>query len=200
MSKVCIGLVIIVSLMMAGCGGGKTVTRIAVDETTDLSGNWNDTDARLTSKTMIEDCLSRPWISDFLIKEGRKPVVTVGTISNRSSEHIDTETFTTDFERELINAGKVKFVASPKQRDEIRNERMEQQKYASDETAKRLAQEIGADFMLKGAIKSITDQVSGKMTKFYQVDLELIHVETNEKVWIGDKKIKKGIAQSKTKW
>jgi len=200
MNKLHIGTLIILILLLIGCGGGKSVTRMSVDETTDLSGNWNDTDSRLTSQTMIDDCLSRRWITEYLTTEGRKPVVTVGSIRNRSSEHIDTETFTTDFERELINSGQIKFVASPKQRGEVRSERMEQQKFASDETAKRLAQEIGADFMLQGAIKSITDQVSGKMTKFYQVDLELINVETNEKVWIGNKKIKKGIAQSKTKW
>jgi penicillin-binding protein activator len=187
-------------LLVVGCSGSRQVTRMSAETVTDLSGNWNDTDARLVAEEQIEDCLSSAWITEFASQYGRKPVVTVGTIRNNSSEHIDTETFTTDFERELINSGQIKFVAAPRQRDEIRNERMEQQQYASDETAKRLAQETGADFMLKGGIKSITDQISGKQTKFYQVDLELINIENNEKVWIGSKEIKKGISQGKTKW
>jgi uncharacterized protein (TIGR02722 family) len=187
-------------MIMVGCSGSRQVTRMSAETVTDLSGNWNDTDARLVAEETIRDCLSRNWIVEFATETNKKPVVTVGTIRNKSNEHIDTETFTTDFERELINSGKVKFVAAPRQRDEIRKERQEQQKFASDETAKRLAQEIGADFMLKGAIKSITDQIAGKQTKFYQVDLELINVESNEKVWIGGKKIKKGISQGKTKW
>ncbi len=187
-------------LLVIGCSGSRQVTRMGAETVTDLSGNWNDTDARLVAEETIRDCLARVWITDFAAEFGRKPVVTVGTIRNKSSEHIDTETFTTDFERELINSGQIKFVAAPRQRGEIRNERQEQQQFASDETAKRLAQETGADFMLKGAIKSITDQIEGKQTKFYQVDLELINVESNEKVWIGSKKIKKGISQGKTKW
>ncbi len=187
-------------LFVIGCSGSRQVTRMAAETVTDLSGDWNDTDARLVAEETIRDCLSRAWITDFTAQYGRKPVVTVGTIRNKSNEHIDTETFTTDFERELINSGQVKFVAAPRQRDEIRNERLEQQQYASDETAKRLAQETGADYMLAGAIKSIIDQIEGKQTKFYQVDLELINVESNEKAWIGSKEIKKGISRGKTKW
>jgi len=35
---------------------------------------------------------------------------------------------------------------------------------------------------------------------FFQTDLELINIESMEKVWIGQKKIKKGISQGSTKW
>jgi hypothetical protein len=105
-----------------------------------------------------------------------------------------------DFERELINSGQVKFVASRMQRDEVRDERMDQQTYASEETAKRMAQETGADFMLQGSIKSINDRIEGEEIRFYQTDLELINIESNEKVWIGNNKIKKSISQSKTTW
>ena len=185
--------------LFLACGSSRKVYRIDPETQTDLSGKWNDTDARLVAEEMIADCLSRPWLIDYVEAHGQKPVVTVGTIRNKSSEHIDTETFTTDFERELLNSGKVKFVASKIQRDEIRDERYDQQEFASEETLKRFREETGADFLLMGAIKSITDQVEGKRVIFYQTDLELIHIETNEKAWIGTKKIKKGISQGEWK-
>lgn len=188
------------SALVIGCGGGQSVTRLDPTETTDLSGKWNETDARLVAEEMIGDALSRPWLMNFVEENGQKPVVTVGTIRNKTSEHIDTEVFTTDFERELINAGSVRFVASRDQRYEIRDERQEQAEFASAETRKLLREELGADFILLGSIKTITDAVEGKRTVFYQTDLELINIESNEKVWIGTKKIKKGIAQSGTKW
>lgn len=192
------GLVVIG--LVAGCGGGKTVTRLDTESVTDLSGQWNDTDSRLVAEEMISDCLSRPWYTDFIQGNTDKPVVTVGTIRNESSEHINTGTFISDFERELINSGKVRFVAAKPQRSEIREERQEQQEFASRETAKKMREETGADFILQGAIKTITDQEEGKRVTFYQTDLELINIESMEKVWIGTKKIKKGIAQGKTKW
>ena len=190
----------IAAVLIIGCGSSRKVTRVGADTTIDLSGNWNDADARMVAEEMISDCLARPWINDFNMANSAKPVVTVGTIRNLSREHIDTETFTTDFERELLNSGKVRFVASRGDRGEIRDERMEQQEYASDETAKRLAQEVGADFLLQGAIKTIVDQVEGTRVIFYQTDLDLVNVETNEKVWIGTKKIKKEITQKGHKW
>ncbi len=183
-----------------GCGGGKTVTRLDTDSVTDLSGKWNDTDSRLVAEEMISDCLSRAWLTNYAAAEGAKPVVTVGTIRNLSSEHIEMGTFISDFERELINSAQVRFVAAKEARSEIREERFEQQEFASRETAKALREETGADFMLHGAIKTIVDQEEGKRVVFYQTDLELINIESMEKVWIGTKKIKKGIAQGNTKW
>lgn len=191
----------LLGLLVAGCGGSSTqVTRIDPETQTDLSGNWNDTDARLVAQEMITDALGRPWLTDFSSSTGNKPVVTVGTIRNLSSEHIDTETFTSDFERELINSGRVRFVASSGQRDEIRGERFDQQEFASQETMKKIRNETGADFILMGAIKTIVDQLEGTRVVYYQTDLEMINIESMEKVWIGTKKIKKGISQGKTKW
>lgn len=187
------------SLLLCGCGTTK-VDRMAVEDVKDLSGRWNDTDSQLVSEEMIRDCINRPWVSEYAAKENRKPVVIVGTVRNLSSEHIETLTFTTDLERELINSGKVKFVANPLQRLELRQERKEQQAFAREETAKRLAAETGADYMLKGAIKTISDREGRQEVKFYQVDLEMMHIETNEKVWIGSKKIKKYVKKARFNW
>jgi len=193
-------LFLIVFGLILACGSSRQVTRIDAESTTDLSGRWNDTDSRLVAQEMIGDCLSWPWVNDHNIEFGQKPAVIVGTIRNKSNEHIDTETFTKDFERELLKSGKVKFVASRLDRDEIRIEREDQQSNASDESVKRMAQELGADFMLQGAIKTIVDQIEGQRIVFYQTDLELVNIESNEKVWIGDKKIKKEIIQKVSKW
>jgi uncharacterized protein (TIGR02722 family) len=187
-------------LLISGCGGGRTVKRISTNEVTDLSGRWNDTDSRLVAEAMISDMLSRPWLIDFEQDKLKKPVVIVGTVRNVSTEHINVEVFTKDMERELINSGKVNFVASKSEREEIREERMDQQMYASIETAKKLAQEVGADFFLIGSVKSVEDWFEGKKAVLYSVDLELIDVEKNLKAWIGNKKIKKFIEQRGYKW
>lgn len=197
-SSLLIGLV---GLAILSCAGStRTVARMGVDETADLSGRWNDTDSRLTAQTLVRDVLSKPWLRDFKQANGRKPVVVVGTISNRSNDHIETKILIKDIERELINSGQITFVAGDKQREEVRQERLDQQSYASIESAKELANEVGADFMLQGTINSIVDSFEGKRVVYYQVDMELIDVEKNTKVWLGDKKIKKFVEQSKYKW
>jgi len=186
-------------LVLSGCASTK-VTRTSSDEVIDLSGRWNDTDSRLTAEEIVSDVLSRPWLDDFLASAGQKPVVIVGTVRNKSSEHIEVLTFIKDIEKELINSGRVRFVANKEERQEVREEREDQQSNATEETAKALAAETGADFMLQGVITSITDAVDGTRVIKYQVSMELIHLENNEKVWIGSNEVKKVIKQSKSNW
>ncbi|MDF7809002.1 penicillin-binding protein activator LpoB [Pontiellaceae bacterium B12219] len=184
-----------------GLTGCKTkVERVGADEQIDLSGRWNDTDSQLVSQEMVADIASRPWIEEYTAKNGKKPVVVVGTVRNKSSEHIETETFTKDLERELINNGRVTFVANSVERGELRQERKEQQTWSTEETQKRLAAETGADFMLQGSIKTIIDQEGKESVKFYQIDLEMVNLESNEKVWMGSKKIKKYVKKRSRKW
>ena len=178
-------------LLMAACS--QTVTRVETDSVTDLSGNWNDTDSRLVAEEMIQDVLSRAWLSKYQRANGKSPTVIVGTVRNLSHEHINTRTFVADMERELINSGEVEFVASASERDEVRDEIKEQDLHASEATRKAMGQEVGADFMLKGSINSIFDAVSGEQVRFYQIDLTLIELGSNRKVWVGQKKIKKTV-------
>jgi uncharacterized protein (TIGR02722 family) len=190
-------IIAVVGLAFAFAGCGKQVKRVETDTTIDLSGRWNDTDSRLVSEEMIQDAMNRPWHDDFTSRRGGKnPVVIVGTVRNRSTEHINTQTFTKDLERSLINSGEADFVASRVERQEIREERKDQAVYASEETAKEHGRELGADYMLQGSINSIEDKEGGKKVVFYQVNLELIDLETNRKVWIGEKKIKKYVKRS----
>ncbi|HWP83067.1 MAG TPA: penicillin-binding protein activator LpoB [Bacteroidota bacterium] len=186
-------------LLLVGCGPSKQVSRISEDTTTDLSGDWNDTDSRLVADEMIRDVLGQPWLEDYVEANSKKPTVIVGRVLNRSHEHIETKTFIKNLERALLNSGKVEFVASADEREQVRTERKEQAKHASEETAKAPGQETGADFMLIGTITSIIDQEGGQKVKFYQTNLELVNIETNKKVWIGEKKIKKMISQDRYK-
>jgi uncharacterized protein (TIGR02722 family) len=181
----------------SGCAK-RTVTRIDTDTTVDLSGHWNDTDSRLVSDEMIRDCLNRPWVTSHMTESGgKRPVVIVGVVRNRTTEHIPVGTFINDLERAFIDAGSVEVVASAVERADVRDERGDQQRFASDETAKAFGREHGADYMLAGEINSITDQEGGKKVVFFQVDLTLINLETNAKVWIGQQKIKKFIGQGR---
>ena len=189
-----------VVLLLGGCATGPTVTRTASDEVIDLSGRWNDTDSRLTAETMVSSMLSGGWLERFISDEGREPVVIVGSIRNRSSEHIDAETFIKDIERELVNSGQVIFVAGGEAREEIRDERDDQQSNATQATAAALAAETGADFMMQGVITSQTDAIEGKRATLYKVDMELIGLENNQKVWIDTKEIKKLVEQKKANW
>ncbi len=185
-------------LALAGCGG-KEVTRVAIDEQIDLSGEWNDIDSQHVSAALETQITGSSWVEDFRAENGKKPYLIIGNVRNKSSEHIAVKTFIADLERSFTNGGRVKVVASANERDQIRNERADQQEFSSESSMKQWGQEIGADFMLLGEINMIVDSEDGDQVKYYQVDCYLIDLEDNTKVWAGFEKIKKFVGRSKYK-
>jgi hypothetical protein len=179
--------------LLTGCG--TSVHRIPTDETWDLSGQGNDTDAQAVSQEMIGDLLKRPWLQEHSMRTGERPAVIVGEIRNLSHEHINTHTFVRDIEREFVNSGQVVFVASGTEREAIRDERADQAAHASEGSRKHSGRELGADYMLTGTINTIVDVEGRVQTTYYQVDLALVGLTDNTRVWLGQKKIKKLITR-----
>ena len=195
------GLVAVLSVIvagLAGCGAETKVTRVDAGVVTDLSGRWNDTDSRMVAESMVKEALEYPWLNTFSQTKRRQPVVVVGTVLNNSHEHINVQTFVTDLERELTNSQKITFVAGKSEREEVRTERKEQAMYAREDTQKAPGKEMGADYMMKGTIATILDEADGTKAMFYQVDLQMVDLESNAKVWFGQKKIKTVIEKKRT--
>ena len=63
-------LVCLLTVGLTSCSSDPKITRIDPSETTDLSGSWNDSDARKVSETVIPDCLSHPWVQDYTRQTG----------------------------------------------------------------------------------------------------------------------------------
>ncbi len=190
----CVVASLLIALSLSSCR--HRVERVDVDEQIDLSGRWNDTDSRLVAEEMVSQVLDGDWIANHQrAHQGQKPVVIVGLVYNNTSEHIDANTFIKDVEKAFVKSGKVRLVQAGEKREELRKERAAQQDFASSETAKKWGRELGADYMLQGDITSITDQYKKEKVVYYQTSLELSDLESNEVVWIGDKKLKKYIVK-----
>ncbi len=190
--------VMIAASLALGLGGCATeVKRMGVEEVKDLSGNWNDTDSRLVSEEMIRDSMSAGWIDRHAKKSGKEPTVIVGSIRNLSHEHINTRTFIADLERAFVNSGRVAVVASKSERGDIRDERSDMDAHTDEKSRKAAGKEAGADFMLIGTINTIIDADGGQQVRFYQIDLTMVSMVDNRKMWTGQKKLKKAVQAAK---
>lgn len=185
--------VLVVALLIQACASKRQVTRVDPNTQMDLSGRWNDTDSKQVADEMISDALSRPWLVNFNQNNSERPVVIIGEVLNRSHEHIEASTFIKDIERAFINSGKVRVVENDYFRDKLREEVDNQQVNATEETRKEIAQELGADLMMFGSISSTVDSYQKEKIVSYKVNMELVELQSTEKVWIGDKEIKKYI-------
>jgi PBP1b-binding outer membrane lipoprotein LpoB len=171
-------MLVLVALVVAGCG--TSVKRVDTEKVKDLSGAWNDTDSRLVSEEMIEDVLSKPWLREYTRKNRAQPALIVGDMRNLSHEHINMNTFVAD--------------------SSVREERKDQDLHATEATRNPMGQELGADFMLQGTINTIVDVSGTKQVRYYQVDMTLISLADNRKIWVGQKKIKKLVKRSKLRY
>jgi penicillin-binding protein activator len=187
-------VLIAVAVLPLACG--PKVTRIDPAAVTDLSGRWNDTDSRLVASELIASSLTEPWLRRYRESSGGEaPVVIVGSFRNRTMEHIAVNTFVRELERAYVSSGAVRVVASADERSEVRDERTDQQEHARAETRARMAQETGARYMLQGNIEAIEDREGRQRVIYYQIDATLVDLQSNERVWAGQKQIKKLIDQ-----
>lgn len=177
--------------LVPGCG--KRVQVVDTNTPIHLSGMWNDDDSRTVSNEMIDQALKGAWITNFRDRTGRAPIIRVSTIVNKSNEEIATQVFTDDLERALINSGRARVVASRSEAELQRDERADLQANSSKESQPRSAQEQAPDFGLQGSIKIQHDSEGKSQVKFYQVDLKMIDITTNETVWIGSTERKKTV-------
>ena len=197
-------IMFLIITLLSACSSTPTtkVSRVDAGAAIDLSGRWNDTDARLVSNSLIDDCLNSPRVRQFIQEysarnNGNLPACLVGTFGNDSSEHIDTGIISRAMQTAIINSGRMDFVAGGETRAEIRGERQDQQSFASDETASALANETGAALLLTGKISSIVDRAGNRTVRSYFVNAELTNIERNTIIWAGENnEIKKDITQA----
>ncbi len=176
-------------LLQSSCA--RKVSRVDPDQQIDLSGRWNDSDSRAVAAKLVSDFLSSSRYREFAEKKGSRPVIVVGHIQNKTSEHIDADNFVKKFEMEIFNSGLADIVESSAFRDKLREERVEQQEFSDPATAAKWGKEIGADLILFGTITSETDEYKKEKVANYITTLFLTDMETAKRVWFGQEEIKK---------
>lgn len=178
-------------LLMAGCA--RTVSRLDPGQQIDLSGRWNDSDSRQVANKMINELLASDKFKEYAKTRGKKPAIIVGLIKNKTSEHIDASNYIKKMELAIFNSGVADLVESDGFRDKIREERAQQQDFASPETVSQWGKETGANLMLFGEMTSETDVYNKKRVVNYITTLFLTDMETNQRIWYGQEEIKKYI-------
>lgn len=182
-------------LALPACGG-KTVTRTDSQAAKDLSGRWNDVDAKQVANELIPKAVNAGWIERFRQQHNREPRLQLGRVIVRADgEVISTDVFMKEIRGAFINSGKV--VVLDEDKSQTREELADQASFAAQ--AKEMAQEEAADFLLKGSIVTQNDQEGRQSVKYYLVTLEITDIQARRIVWQGNTRIRKEVEQSRWK-
>lgn len=166
-----------------------------------IDDKWSPSDTQATMRTMLTSALGRPWLKNFRKGHaGRKPVVIVQDVQNRTDEHIDTVALTEFMETELINSGEVTFLEKARREQLLDELEFQDSGIVAESSKKKKGNMAGADFLLVGSISSSIHTSGQLKNTFYQIQMKLVNIETSEIAWTERKEISKDIKRKGADW
>jgi len=165
-----------------------------------VDDRWNETDARKTAQAQIKGMLEKPWLGKYKKAAGKQPIVIVDEIENRTDEHLDTKALTEFVRDELINSGEVRFLDKAGRQKILDEVKYQGSGAVAKDKAIAAGRQLGAQYMLGGAVSSSVHTQGGLKTVTYQTLMNLTNLETAEIEWSEKYLIKKRFNRSGSKW
>ncbi len=184
-------LVAVVALTIAASScGPKAFTKGEYDDPTRvelLDDKFNEADMQQMADTVIKAMVA----CDYVAKAPKPPIVIVAKVKNVTEEHIDTQSMTDKIRTALIKTGKVRFVNK-----EERGTLDEEYDYnegpnVSGPAAKKRGKQLGADYILSGALATNVQQVGNDKYIYYKLTMNLTNMDTSTIDCVEEREIRK---------
>ena len=146
-----------------------------------------------TDLQSIAESMTRSLLQSAVITQGKRPLVTVADVKNKTSEYIDTRSITDTIRAQLSKSGAVRFAvdidAMQSQTDELM--RQNQSGLYKKNTVKKVGNMQAADYRLEGNITSIVKKGRDVKDVYYKFSLVLVGIESGVLEWADEKDIRK---------
>lgn len=181
-------LVTALTLMILLQASGCNILRKADHPQAEANGRWDRSDARRAARQLSGEMLEGEWITRHREEHRARPVIIVGNIRNETGEAIDTRAITNRLLEALRRSGDL----SLKRLDASEEESQGRTSY---NLLRQAGERSGADYMLIGNINALARQTDrpGQALVSYRLNVELVHIETNRKAFIGSWGIRKAV-------
>lgn len=180
----------VVSILSLSACGPKAFVKGQYDDVNRenlMNDQWSETDMQVVVKSMVDSLVAHPLIANAKTP----PTVIITKLTNKTSEHIDTESIMDMVSTELTNSGKVSFV-NKQAREDISNEYDYQNNGStSEETKKGPGGQTGADYLIDGRLDSIVQEVGKDKSVYYKLTLNMTNLKKATIAWSNQKQIRK---------
>ncbi len=183
-------LLLCVVQVMSGCGGPKAFTKGEYDDPTRvelLDDKFNESDMQQMADTVIKAMASCAYIA----KAEKPPVVIVEKVQNRTQEHIDTVSMTDMIRTALIKTGRVRFINKQERATVDEEYDYHQSGAVAGHTAKAKGKQIGADYILSGALATNIQEMGNDKFIYYKLTMNLTNLETTTIDCVEEKQVRK---------
>lgn len=188
-SLIALPLVAAALLGLAGCAAKTQYGDATAVET--LNTDFGSTDLQMIAEKMVDDLLAAPAMAE-IAPQGKRPILFVDTIKNKTTEHIDTESVTDTISTKLLNSGRFRFVDRTKV-DAIARELDYQANsgMVDENKSVKMGRQLGAQYMLYGNFSSITKNSGSTRDVYYKFTMKLSNLETGLVEFQSEKEIRK---------
>lgn len=166
------------SLVLSSCGGPKAFTKGEYDDPTRvelLDDRFNEADMQQMADTVVKAIVA----CDYVRNAKTPPVTIVERVQNRTEEHIDMVSMTDKIRTALIKSGKVRFVNKPERETLEEEYKYNEGGSVSGPSQKKRGKQIGADYILSGALATNVQQVGDDKFIYYKLTMNLTNMETS---------------------
>ena len=172
----------------AGCA--TTVARETQLDMKPKTAALEPQDVRRTVEKMVDSMLAD---QDFIAEVGgRRPVLDITGLKNRSTMHLDMASITDSIRTKLVRSRKFRFMDRTTSADDLQ--------FMNDQTlngltdakkAVRAGKQSAAQMYLYGALTEMRDQTNGVTDRYFKFTLNLKDLSSGELVWTDEQEIRK---------
>ena len=145
-------------------------TTNSIENEQSFLGFWNSHDMEYVAEDIVKDIVESHAYQSCYRYFGRKPVLCAGIFENLSGENFDTKTLTSKFNQEF---------------------KIQKLEYELIDTSDILkvrqnAESAGCDLFIAGSVKTVVENMQGKMSRRFIVTVNLYDLSADRKLWTGE--------------
>lgn len=190
---VMVGVAAVVTAVLSGCT--TTQARETQLDRKAMTAALEPQDVRRTVEKMVDSMLAD---QDFIAEiGGKKPILDVSGIQNRSTLHIDMASITDSIRTKLLRSRKFRFMDRTNAAEDLQFMNDQALNGLTDQNkAIRAGQQSAAQMYLYGALTEMRQQVNGITDRYYKFTLNLKDLKSGELIWSDEQEIRKEQTQS----
>lgn len=179
------GMLLFAVMLLTGCAMFRIrVKDDKVDEMPQLDARYGPQDLRRLGQKIADEIAASSVVSN----QQEPPIMIIYGIQPRTATFVDTQALSDRIRTTLTQSGKVRFV-NESRRQELMKEQGFQAQSATDDTRVAIGKQLGARYMLTGALVEMQKQtgaqvrVSKTELMYYQLTIDITDLETGIVAW-----------------
>ena len=179
----------IAAAFSSGCSTSMVATETQLDRKT-MTAALEPQDVRRTVEKMVDSMLAdQEFIAEI---GGKRPVLDITGIKNRSSMHLDMRSITSSIRTKLLRSRRFRFMDRSTAADDLQIMNDQALNGMTDQSkAVKMGRQSAAQMYLYGELSEMRQHVDGVTDRYYKFTLNLKDIGSGEIVWSDELEIRK---------